>query len=89
MNIKKIERRCHNIKSNKIFELLVLLVIVISALAIGVRSYDPHPKIIFYLIRLDYFISLIFFAAIVIRLLAENKIINYLNQAGIFSTLLL
>jgi len=80
MNIKKIEQHCHNIKSNKIFELLVLLVIVISALAIGVKSYDPHPKIIFYLIRLDYFISLIFLAEILIRLLAENKIIDFFKS---------
>ena len=83
MNIKKIEQHCHNIKSNKIFELIVLLVIVISALAIGVRSYDPHPKIIFYLIRLDYFISLIFLAEILIRLLAENKIIDFFKSGFI------
>ena len=82
MNLKleNIGNRCQNIKSNKKFEISILAVIVLSALAVGVRSYDPEPKVIIYLTIMDYCISLIFLTEIVVRMVAEKKFLNFFKS---------
>ena len=78
--LKNLAKRCHDIKSNKRFDILILLVILVSAIATGIRSYDPGPKLMSYLTIGDYCISLIFLIEIIVRLVAEEKFFNFFKS---------
>tara|TARA_Y100001960_G_scaffold305661_1_gene360002 strand:- start:54 stop:890 length:837 start_codon:yes stop_codon:yes gene_type:complete len=80
LRIKNLAKRCQDIKSKKSFELLILIVIVASAIAIGVRSYDPGPKLTLYLTIADYCITLIFLIEIIVRMVAEEKFFNFFKS---------
>ena len=70
------------IRENNFFELFVVSVIIISAVAVGFRTYEEtfNPEIYLYLSYLDYFITTVFLVEIVIRMLAEDKFINFFKE---------
>ena len=89
MNIAKIQDASIRLRNNKIFELFVVIIIVLSALLIGAKTY-PIPAEIMQLVRwLDLSITVIFLFEIVIRFIAEeNKKRFFHNGWNVFDTLI-
>jgi len=71
------------IRENNYFEAFVISVILISAVAVGFRTYEEtfNPEFFLYLSYLDYFITTVFLVEIAIRLIAEQKTINFFKSA--------
>ena len=72
--------RCNRIKSHKIFEILIITVIVGSAIAVGAHSYSLTPATIQILAIIDNTISVIFCVEIAIRILAEERAPNFFRS---------
>ena len=60
-----------DIRSNKIFELFVIAVIVISALKVGIGTYPLGPNLTAGLKILDYAVTIFFLVELLIRMAAE------------------
>lgn len=88
MQAREIQAAAQRLRDNKIFELTVVSVIVISALLIGARTY-PIPDIVVSLTRyLDVGITLLFLFEIVVRFIADdNKRRFFHNGWNVFDTL--
>ncbi len=77
-----------SLKNNRIFEFLVISVIIISALEIGAKTYELDPKIVLFTKYLDIFVTVFFLIEISIRFLAdENKRHFFKNGWNVFDTL--
>jgi voltage-gated sodium channel len=72
--------RLKQIKSSRIFEILIITVIVVSAIAVGAHSYSLSPETIKALVIADYAISVIFCLEIAIRILAEDKVPDFFRS---------
>ena len=68
------------IRSNKAFELFVIAVIIFSALMIGASTYDMDPRWMHVVHVLDTGITIFFLIEIVIRMLAEERFINFFKS---------
>lgn len=85
------QQRLEKLKSNKLFELLVVSIIIFSALLIGAHTYqDGKPSEgIQWLEILDIGVTLFFLLEITVRFLAEkNKIDFFKNGWNIFDTVI-
>jgi len=69
------------IRSNKIFEIVVISIIIFSALVIGASTYDIDPKWLGLMKFLDIAITLFFLIEIIIRMIAEEKIRHFFRSA--------
>lgn len=77
------------IRSNKIFELFVVFIIIFSALVIGARTYDMPVGMITAVSYLDIFITGFFLIEIIIRFLGEeNKKDFFKSGWNIFDSLI-
>ena len=67
------------IRNNNIFEGFVISVILISAIAVGFRTFDEdiNPTYFIWLNYLDYFITLFFLTEIIIRMIAEKSVLKF------------
>jgi len=89
MNFNKLVDFSTKLKSNKIFELFVISIIVLSALLIGAKTYNIPPSAIEGLKFLDWFITLIFLFEITIRFIAEQDKKRFFHKAwNVFDTLI-
>ncbi|MEH6823880.1 MAG: ion transporter [Motiliproteus sp.] len=89
MNTQSLQQRFMIIRSNKVFELFVVAVIISSALLVGVKTYDLHPLAQTAAIWLDRLITLIFLAEISIRFIGEeHKRDFFKNPWNLFDTLI-
>jgi len=89
MNSEKFQARFEQLRSNKVFELFVVGVIIFSALVIGVKTYDLPESVITAMIILDWMITLFFVVEITIRFLGEkNKRTFFKSGWNIFDTLI-
>ena len=68
------------IRNSKIFNIIVVSVILASALYAGVISYELPDSIIIYLNLFDYAITLFFLIEIIIRLIAEKPIYKFFKD---------
>ncbi len=68
------------IKSSRLFETLVIIVIVVSAISVGAHTYPLPPGFIKSLAIIDDMISIIFCVEIGIRILAEHKTRNFFRS---------
>ena len=87
------QQRLEKLKSNKLFELLVVSIIIFSALLIGAHTYqdpDGNPSEgIQWLEILDVGVTLFFLLEITVRFLAEkNKLDFFKNGWNIFDTVI-
>jgi len=75
MKIKteSLQQRFINIRENRLFETFVIVVIVLSALVIGAKTYHISENVLTVFKILDISITLIFLAEIIIRMIAENS----------------
>jgi len=69
------------IRSNKIFEMTVIAIIIFSALVIGASTYDISPNWLGVIKFLDLAITIFFLIEIIIRIIAEEKIVNFFRSA--------
>lgn len=73
MQVSKLQQQFIKIRSNKIFELFVISVIIFSALLVGAKTYEMSETVNRITVLLDWFISAFFLTEITIRFLAEEK----------------
>ena len=83
------QARFDHLRSNKAFELLVISIIVLSALMIGVKTYELSPLTIRIIVILDWAVTFFFLAEISVRFLGEpEKKRFFYNAWNIFDTLI-
>lgn len=70
----KIRLKLYAIRKNRFFELFVVSIIVLSALNIGLSTYDINPNLLISLGILDYMISFLFLFEILIRMFSYEKV---------------
>lgn len=86
--MKSLQQRFERIRSNRAFELFVVLIIIFSALTVGAKTYDMPDPMVRALAWLDTFITLIFLFEISVRFIGEeNKRHFFKNAWNVFDTL--
>ena len=89
MRISGLQQRFIAIRSNKLFESIVVAVIIASALLVGAKTYEMPPTIQSVTLLLDWFISAFFLLEITIRFIAEpNKKYFFRDFWNVFDTLI-
>ena len=84
-----LQQRLLRLKSNRLFEAVVVSIIILSALLIGARTYQIDPTWSKVLTVLDYSVTLFFIIEISIRFWAEdNKRDFFKNGWNVFDTLI-
>lgn len=80
--MKNFKQKFLAIRNNNYFEFFVVFVIVLSAIAVGFRTYEEslNPEIFLYLSYIDYFITFVFLIEIIIRMLAERSLIDFFKS---------
>jgi voltage-gated sodium channel len=70
------------IRNNNYFEAVVISIIIISAIAVGFRTYEEsfNPVFFLYLSYLDYFITSVFLIEIFIRMAAEKSFYDFFKS---------
>ena len=68
------------LRSNKIFEMSVIAIIIFSAMLIGATTYDIDPRWMTVLNTLDIAVTLFFLVEILIRMAAEEKFRNFFKN---------
>ena len=70
------------IRNNNYFEVAVISIIIISAIAVGFRTYEEsfNPVFFLYLSYLDYFITSVFLIEIFIRMAAEKSFYDFFKS---------
>ena len=83
------QARFERLRSNKLFELLVVAIIIFSALVIGVKTYALPPLALKVMTVLDWGITFFFLAEIIVRFLGEpDKRRFFHNGWNVFDTLI-
>jgi voltage-gated sodium channel len=81
--------RFDRLRSNKLFELLVISIIVFSALVIGAKTYALSPLTMRIIVFLDWGITFFFLAEITVRFLGESDKKRFFHNGwNIFDTLI-
>lgn len=70
----------HRIHHNKFFETFVIAVILLSAVLVGVRTYDPEPAFLPFINALDYGVTLFFLLEIAIRMASAGKLSQFFRH---------
>jgi voltage-gated sodium channel len=85
---KKLQQSFRELKNNKVFELIVISVIIISALEIGAKTFELPNTAISITKILDIFITVFFLFEITIRFIAEENKKAFFKQGwNIFDSL--
>lgn len=69
-----------DIRSNKLFEMFVVTVIVVSALKVGLGTYPLGPNLTYALKLLDYAVTIFFLIEILVRILAEHSLRRFFSK---------
>lgn len=75
-----LQQRFIEIRSNKLFEIFVIAVIIMSALAIGAKTYDLNPTALTFLKFFDFAVTLFFLVEIIIRMIAEHSLKQFFKK---------
>ena len=87
INYRKLIQRLDDIRGCKIFETLVIAVIIISALAIGANTHDLPPNAIKVLHVLDFSITLFFLFEIILRMVVTPRFKDFFKKGwNVFDT---
>jgi len=81
LDFQALQARLVHLRENKIFETFVILVILVSALVIGAKTYAISPAALNALKVLDFAVTAIFLFEIVIRILAEKNLFRFFSKA--------
>jgi len=89
VNFTSLQARLNALRSNKIFELFVVSVIVFSAVVIGVKTYDIPEGMLQVVGVLDWFITFVFLFEITVRFLGEERKSRFFHSVwNVFDTLI-
>lgn len=80
MNLSLMQLRFQRLRDNKLFELFVISVIILSSLLIGVRTYALPEWSVNTIWLLDYAVTLFFLAEIIVRMIAEGNLKRFFSQ---------
>jgi voltage-gated sodium channel len=69
-----------DLRSNKLFEIFVVAVILISALKVGLGTYPLGPRLTNALLVLDYAVTVFFLAEIIVRIVAEHSLRRFFSN---------
>ncbi len=84
-----IQEKFNNLRSNKIFELFVIFIIIFSALVIGAKTYDISANTLRFVRFLDWLITFIFLTEIIVRFIGEKHKKDFFKHGwNIFDTLI-
>ena len=72
--------RFQTIRNNKIFETFIIVIIIMSALLVGAKTYDMPDTLIRILGLMDLFITAIFVFEISIRFAAEKRKVDFFKD---------
>lgn len=86
--LSSIQKGIVHLRHNKLFELFVITIIIVSALEIGAKTYDLGPTTLYLLSYMDVFITVFFLCEIIIRFIAENNKKHFFKSGwNVFDTL--
>lgn len=89
MQASTLQAKFIRIRSNKLFEIFVVTVIVFSALLVGAKTYPMSTTMVSLTKFLDWFISAFFLTELTIRFLAEQRKRDFFKSFwNIFDTLI-
>jgi len=89
MNTNSLQKKFLALRSNKVFELFVVAVILFSAVVIGVKTYDIPPALLTFVSWLDVGITVIFLFEIIIRFMGEEHKRNFFKSGwNLFDTII-
>lgn len=74
------QSRFEQLRSNKIFESIVISIIVLSALMIGAKTYEETTRIEQWLLYLDIAVTVFFLVEILIRMAAERTLLSFFKK---------
>ncbi|GEN27640.1 hypothetical protein HVA01_12860 [Halovibrio variabilis] len=74
------QARFEKLRSNKLFEAVVIAIIVISALVIGAKTYEETTRIEQWLSYLDIAITVFFLVEVLIRMAAERTLRDFFKR---------
>ena len=79
----------YNLKESRIFQFIVVLIIILNALTIGINTYNLSQFIKQIINYIDYSITVFFVIEISIRFIAEPKKLNFFKSGwNVFDTLI-
>ena len=79
----------YNLKESRIFQFIVISIIILNAITIGVNTYDLSEFTTQAINYLDYSITVFFVIEILIRFIGEPKKLNFFKSGwNIFDTLI-
>jgi len=85
----ELQTRFEHLRSNRLFELLVVAIIILSALLIGAKTYELPPLLGTALPILDWSVTIFFLVEITVRFIGEpNKRRFFHNGWNVFDTLI-
>ena len=79
-NFSKIREIFYTIRQNKFFEFFVITIIILSALNVGLRTYNVDPNVLQTLVLFDYLITIFFLVEIIIRMFSYEKPLLFFNK---------
>lgn len=89
MNVTVLRERLDKLKANRLFEWTVVGIILLSALLIGVETYEGLDAYMPALKVLDYAVTIFFVIEITIRFFAEKKKLDFFKSGwNVFDTLI-
>ncbi|MDC9725775.1 MAG: ion transporter [Gammaproteobacteria bacterium] len=80
MAVEQLKLQLFNLHQNKLFEFLVISIIVFSALITGAKTYDIDSTMANVVAWLDMFITVFFLVEILIRLVAEPRFFDFFKK---------
>ena len=80
MTWQSFQQQFQTLRDNKLFEMLVISIIILSSLLIGVKTYPLHPTLEQFLVFMDYAVTLFFLVEILIRMAAEDRLLNFFKK---------
>ena len=79
----------YNLKESRIFQFIVISIIILNAITIGVNTYDLSEFTRQAINYLDYSITIFFVIEILIRFIGEPKKLNFFKSGwNVFDTLI-
>ncbi len=84
-----LQQKFNKLRSNKVFEIFVISIIIFSALVIGAKTYEISPEALWFVHLMDWFITFVFLTEITIRFLGEKRKSQFFKHGwNIFDTLI-
>lgn len=80
MTWSEFQFKFQHIRDNKLFELFVISVIILSSLMIGLKTYDLPSGFMTFLWVMDYAVTVFFLIEILIRMAAEDRLVDFFKK---------